>query len=135
QYRVSRADWHLRVAGNRSRAAGTHSAKALECRAQGDGPKEHDDDAPGCAPKSRGRHHFAGRDPQGLLRRFARMTAFRQQDVKGNGSTVGGVIEAEDRKTALQTLGQRGLFPSTLEISASPAEAGDGSVLLGGARQ
>jgi general secretion pathway protein F len=49
------------------------------------------------------------------------MTAFRYRAIEGNGGSVGGIIEAEDRKTALQILGERGLFPSTLEISASPA--------------
>jgi type II secretory pathway component PulF len=47
------------------------------------------------------------------------MTAFRYQAITGNGASEGGVIEAEDRKTALQLLGQRGLFPSSLEISSS----------------
>jgi len=51
------------------------------------------------------------------------MTAFRYRAIEGNGGSVGGIIEAEDRKTALQILGERGLFPSTLEISASPAVA------------
>jgi general secretion pathway protein F len=49
------------------------------------------------------------------------MTAFRYQAVQANGASVGGVIEAENRKSALDLLGQRGLFPSTLEISASPS--------------
>jgi len=52
------------------------------------------------------------------------MTAFRYRAIEGNGGSVGGIIEAEDRKSALQILGERGLFPSTLEISASPAVAG-----------
>ncbi len=49
------------------------------------------------------------------------MTAFRYQAVELNGTPVKGVIEAEDRKTALQLLGGRGLFPSTLEICAPAA--------------
>jgi general secretion pathway protein F len=47
------------------------------------------------------------------------MSAFRYQAVQENGSAVSGVIEAEDRKGALQRLGERGLFPSALE--ACPA--------------
>jgi type II secretory pathway component PulF len=49
------------------------------------------------------------------------MTAFRYQAIEGSGTPVQGVIEAEDRKTALSLLGQRGLFPSNLEISSSAA--------------
>jgi general secretion pathway protein F len=49
------------------------------------------------------------------------MTAFRYQAVEVNGAPVKGVIEAEDRKAALHLLGKRGLFPSSLEISLSPA--------------
>src|SRR5439155_17493067 len=45
------------------------------------------------------------------------MTKFRYQAIEGNGSAVKGVIEAEDRKAALQLLGERGLFPSILEVS------------------
>jgi len=52
------------------------------------------------------------------------MTAFRYQAVEGNGAAVNGTIEAEDRRAALKVLGQRGLFPSTLEISLS---SGNGS--------
>ena len=48
------------------------------------------------------------------------MTAFRYQAIEFNGAPATGVIEAEDRKTALQLLGKRGLFPSSLEISLSP---------------
>jgi type II secretory pathway component PulF len=51
------------------------------------------------------------------------MTAFRYQAVELNGTPVKGVIEAEDRKTALHLLGDRGLFPSVLEICA-PASNG-----------
>jgi general secretion pathway protein F len=45
------------------------------------------------------------------------MSAFRYQAVEANGAPVKGVIEAEDRKTALRLLGKRGLFPSLLETS------------------
>ena len=50
------------------------------------------------------------------------MNSFRYQAVSGAGSTVEGVIEAEDRKSALQQLGQRGLFPSNLEACSANAE-------------
>jgi type II secretory pathway component PulF len=49
------------------------------------------------------------------------MNAFRYQAIEGSGTSVTGVIEAEDRKTALQLLGQRGLFPANLEMAASVA--------------
>jgi general secretion pathway protein F len=47
------------------------------------------------------------------------MNSFRYQAVEASGSSVRGVIEAEDRKAALRLLGQRGLFPSNLELCAS----------------
>ena len=46
------------------------------------------------------------------------MTAFRYQAIEGNGGSVAGVIEAEDRKEALSKLAERGLFPSSLESAA-----------------
>jgi len=49
------------------------------------------------------------------------MTAFRYQAIGTTGEPVKGVIEAEDRKNALDVLGDRGLFPSSLELCA-PAE-------------
>jgi type II secretory pathway component PulF len=48
------------------------------------------------------------------------MTTFRYQAIGGNGASQAGVVEAEDRRTALQVLSQRGLFPSSLEVSSSP---------------
>ena len=50
------------------------------------------------------------------------MTAFRYQAVEANGAPAKGVIDAEDRRTALHLLGQRGLFPSSLEVCSSPGE-------------
>lgn len=53
------------------------------------------------------------------------MSEFRYQAVEGNGSSVAGVIEAADRRSALRLLGQRGLFPSNLELNSGnnpPAE-------------
>ena len=46
------------------------------------------------------------------------MSAFHYQAVEASGAAVQGVIEAEDRKSALHLLGQRGLFPSILEVSS-----------------
>jgi type II secretory pathway component PulF len=51
------------------------------------------------------------------------MNAFRYQAMEGTGAAVEGVIEAEDRKTALRLLGQRGLFPSNLELCAANGKA------------
>ncbi len=56
------------------------------------------------------------------------MSAFRYQAVAADGVPVAGVIEADDRKTALQLLGQRGLFPMLLETSLV---AGEPAVALG----
>ena len=47
------------------------------------------------------------------------MNAFRYQAIEAGGASVRGVIEAEDRKAALRLLGQRGLFPSNLELCAA----------------
>ncbi len=52
------------------------------------------------------------------------MSEFRYQAVEGNGANVEGVIAAEDRKSALQLLGQRGLFPSNLELCSGNGAAG-----------
>ncbi len=51
------------------------------------------------------------------------MNAFRYEAIELDGKSVAGVIEAEDRKSALQQLGQRGLFPSNLELCARNGEA------------
>ena len=45
------------------------------------------------------------------------MNSFRYQAVAASGAAVEGMIEADDRRAALQLLGQRGLFPSHLELS------------------
>ena len=47
------------------------------------------------------------------------MSEFRYQAVEPTGASIAGVIEADDRKSALQQLGQRGLFPSKLELNAA----------------
>lgn len=51
------------------------------------------------------------------------MISFRYQAIEAGGAAVRGVIEAEDRKAALHRLGQRGLFPSSLELCGSNGEA------------
>lgn len=53
------------------------------------------------------------------------MSSFRYQAMQVNGTSVEGVVEAEDRRTALRILGQRGLFPSRLEpvTGATPGKA------------
>lgn len=47
------------------------------------------------------------------------MSAFRYWAVQLDGAAVEGVVEASDRKSALQTLGRRGLYPSKLELAGS----------------
>src|SRR5882757_5235305 len=56
------------------------------------------------------------------------MNSFRYQAMETSGASVQGVIEAEDRKSALQLLGQRGLFPSNLEACSASA-ASDSAAL------
>jgi general secretion pathway protein F len=51
------------------------------------------------------------------------MNSFRYQAVAASGAAVEGLIEADDRRAALQLLGQRGLFPSHLELSAPSGAA------------
>lgn len=51
------------------------------------------------------------------------MNAFRYQAIEQTGASVQGVIEAEDRKAALRLLGQRGLFPSNLEMCGNNGAA------------
>jgi len=51
------------------------------------------------------------------------MSEFRYQAVQENGASVTGVIEADDRKSALRLLGQRGLFPSNLELNSGNGAA------------
>jgi type II secretory pathway component PulF len=43
------------------------------------------------------------------------MGAFRYQAVEASGNSVNGVIEAEDRKSALRQLSTRGIFASSIE--------------------
>ncbi len=58
------------------------------------------------------------------------MTTFRYQAVETNGTVGNGGSEAEDRKTALWKLGERGLFPSRLEVNDSNAAANTVSLSL-----
>src|SRR4051812_5129395 len=51
------------------------------------------------------------------------MNAFRYEALESNGASVNGVIEAEDRKAALQLLGQRGLYPANLEVCSTNGES------------
>ena len=52
------------------------------------------------------------------------MTAFRYDAIGDDGSAVSGLVEAEDRRSALQALSRQRLFPSKLEVSAgAPAPA------------
>lgn len=67
------------------------------------------------------------------------MTSFRYQAIAANGSRVSGTIDAEDRKSALQLLGEQGLFPSALDACiqksdtpAAGASSPPGAALFGG---
>ena len=52
------------------------------------------------------------------------MAAFRYQAAQGSGSGTQGVVEAEDRRSALRLLAERGVFPSVLEaVGGAPASA------------
>lgn len=52
------------------------------------------------------------------------MMTFRYRAIQETGGAVEGVVDAEDRRGALKSLGQRGLFPSLLEPADSRARAG-----------
>ncbi|HTI70982.1 MAG TPA: type II secretion system F family protein [Candidatus Limnocylindria bacterium] len=54
------------------------------------------------------------------------MTSFRYQAIEANGNPVKGLIEAEDRRAALRMLGEKGLFPSTLEAAAANGKVSNG---------
>jgi len=61
------------------------------------------------------------------------MNAFRYQAMEAGGAPVEGVIEAEDRRAALQLLGERGLFPSQLQpCAAAGATSATAPVTRGG---
>lgn len=70
------------------------------------------------------------------------MGAFRYQAVEASGNSVNGVIEAEDRKAALQLLSTRGIFASQIEPavngeakSTTITRKPSGSALGGGIRR
>jgi len=44
------------------------------------------------------------------------MSAYRYEAMESSGTVIDGVIEAADRRSALEQLGVRGLFPSKLEL-------------------
>lgn len=51
------------------------------------------------------------------------MSTFRYQAVEATGAPVSGIIEAEDRRAAIVLLGQRGLYPSQLDVNAQATDA------------
>src|SRR5438105_155790 len=74
------------------------------------------------------------------------MSVFQYKAMEVGGRTVSGVIEAEDRRSALHLLGQRGIFPSHLEnhvpnreparvLSAGSLPEHSGTRLGGGVRK
>ncbi len=63
------------------------------------------------------------------------MTSFRYQALAANGATVAGIIEADNRKAALQSLGQQGLFPSALEPCSNLVTSKNGSPALAAAER
>src|SRR5438046_632126 len=123
RHRVPRSNRHLRTAPDQPGTQRTDSAETLERRTQSGGSEDHGYDAPGRFAEGRRRDHRTGGDFKGLFGRFAGMSAFRYQAIEANGGPARGVIEADDRKTALQLLGKRGLFPSSLEVCSPPGEA------------
>jgi general secretion pathway protein F len=66
------------------------------------------------------------------------MSSFRYQALENSGAAVSGLIEASDRKAALDLLGERGLFPCSLEacatVPASPASRSSGALATAPAR-
>jgi general secretion pathway protein F len=51
------------------------------------------------------------------------MSEFRYQAVETGGTRVTGVVEADDRRSALRLLGERGLCPSILELNGQTGAA------------
>src|SRR5205085_8195497 len=77
--------------------------------------------------------YHGGRSVEGCLWRCHGMSAFRYQAIETKGTAVSGMIEAEDRRSALRVLGERGIFPSNLELCgdarAAPAATVSGPVV------
>src|ERR1700752_2784162 len=117
------ANRHFRTAAHRSGDEGVDSAKAFECRTKTGGAKVDDDHAPGRLAEGRYGDHHAGGDHKSVIGRHAGMNSFRYQAIEGNGNSVKGVIEAADRRAALLLLGERGLFPSSLETCSTNGQA------------
>lgn len=61
------------------------------------------------------------------------MSSFRYHAVEMGGAVVEGVIEADDRQSALRQLGTRGLFPSRLDPCQAGASAGAAAIETDGA--
>src|SRR5438876_11782788 len=112
--RLPRPNRDFRAFADQRRAKGNDFAETVQRGDQERGPKVDDYDASGRSFESGRGHYHRGRNPQGFLGRFDGMTAFRYQAIEVNGTPVTGVIEADDRKSALQNLGLRGRFPSSL---------------------
>jgi hypothetical protein len=100
---------------------GTQNA---ERRTEERGAEDNDDNAPDALRKAADGVTSLEEIPR--VRQDCRNERLRYQAIEANGTAVKGVIEAEDRKGALQLLGKRGLFPSSLEI-CSVAAAGNGA--------
>src|SRR5213593_5316390 len=130
--RLSRANRDFRVAGDQPRVAGIDSAKAVERGNQRGRAEDDDYDTPRRVAEGARRNHDARRDREGVVRRWIGMTAFRYQAIEGNGVSVRGVVEAEDRKAALTILADRGLFPSSLESAAGNGSPAPTAVVVPG---
>src|SRR5437764_5941273 len=130
-HRVSRADRHFRAVADQARLERNDSPKTVERRTQGGGPKDHGHHAPGCPAEGGRGDYYTRRNPESVLRGLAGMNAFRYQALEAKGTPASGVIVAEDRKAALHLLSERGLFPSSLEICSSRAEAVAPAVPIG----
>src|ERR1041385_4019053 len=111
---LPRPNRDFRIAGDRYGDERTDLAETIECRTESDGAKNDDYHAPGRAAKGRRRRYLIGRDLARLFRRPAGMNAFRYQAIERSGKSVEGVIEADDRRSALRLLSEQGLFPSNL---------------------
>jgi general secretion pathway protein F len=60
------------------------------------------------------------------------MSAFRYQAIAADGNPVSGTVEAEDRKAALHLLGDRALFPSSLDPCEPDTAAAETPAALAG---
>ena len=60
------------------------------------------------------------------------MSAYRYEALQASGAPIDGVIEAADRRSALEQLGERGVYPSRLELCAVDGGAKSGGVSKAG---